>query len=66
MPDKNKTLREGAIKVSGWNLDSSTQTQMYLNALAKHYGFSMTSPSKICPRGFTTCSCTATAGRRSV
>ena len=24
-PDKNKTLREGAIKISGWNLDSSGQ-----------------------------------------
>ena len=40
-PDKTKTLREGAIRVSGWNLDSSTQTQMYLNALSKHYDFSM-------------------------
>ena len=50
-PDKTKTLREGAIKVSGWNLDSSTQTQMYLNALAKHYGFSMDVPVKDLPAG---------------
>ena len=48
-PDKNKTLREGAVKVSGWNLDSSTQTQMYLNALSKHYGFSMDVPVKDLP-----------------
>ncbi len=50
-PDKTKTLREGAIRVSGWNLDSSTQTQMYLNALAKHYGFSMDVPVKDLPAG---------------
>ena len=48
-PDKTKTLREGAIRVSGWNLDSSTQTQMYLNALSKHYGFSMDVPVKDLP-----------------
>ena len=48
-PDKTKTLREGAIRVSGLNLDSSTQTQMYLNALSKHYGFSMDVPVKDLP-----------------
>ena len=48
-PDKTKTVREGAIRVSGWNLDSSTQTQMYLNALSKHYGFSMDVPVKDLP-----------------
>ena len=50
-PDKTKTLREGAIRVSGWNLDSSTQTQMYLTALSKHYGFSMDVPVKDLPAG---------------
>ncbi len=48
-PDKTKTLREGAIRVSGWNLDTSTQTQMYLTALSKHYGFSMDVPVKDLP-----------------
>ena len=43
-PDKSKTLREGAIKISGWNLDSSTITQMYLGSLAKVYGFSLDVP----------------------
>ena len=43
-PDKSKTLREGAIKISGWNLDSSSITQMYLNSLAKVYGFSLDVP----------------------
>ena len=48
-PDRTKTLREGAIRISGWNLDSSTVTQMYLGALSKHYGFSLDVPVKDLP-----------------
>ncbi|MBO5327923.1 MAG: excinuclease ABC subunit UvrA [Clostridia bacterium] len=48
-PDKTKTLREGAIKISGWNLDSSAMTQMYLNSLSKVYGFSLDTPVKDLP-----------------
>ncbi|MDE5548420.1 MAG: excinuclease ABC subunit UvrA [Clostridia bacterium] len=43
-PDKSKSLRDGAIRISGWNLDSSSVTQMYLGALSKHYGFSLDVP----------------------
>lgn len=50
-PDKSKTLRDGAIKISGWNLDSSTMTQMYLNALSKVYGFSLDVPVSELPEG---------------
>lgn len=50
-PDKSKTLREGAIKISGWNLDSSAMTQMYLNSLSKVYGFSLDVPVKDLPAG---------------
>ncbi len=49
-PDRTKTLREGAIRISGWNLDSSTVTQMYLGALAKHYGFSLDVPVRELPQ----------------
>lgn len=49
-PDKSKTLREGAIKISGWNLDSSSMTQMYLNSLSKVYGFSLDVPVKDLPK----------------
>lgn len=49
-PDKSKTLRDGAIKISGWNLDSSSMTQMYLNALSKAYGFSLDVPVKDLPK----------------
>ena len=45
-PDKNKTLREGAFKVTGWNLGSSTMALMELSALAKAYGFSLDVPVK--------------------
>lgn len=49
-PDKTKTLRDGAIKISGWNLDSSSMTQMYINSLAKHYNFSLDVPVKDLPK----------------
>ena len=48
-PDRTKTLREGAIRISGWNLDSSSVTQMYLSALSRHYGFSLDVPVKDLP-----------------
>ncbi len=50
-PDKTKTLREGAIHASGWYIDTSAQTQMYIQALAKHYGFSMDVPVENLPKG---------------
>lgn len=49
-PDKSKTLRDGAIKISGWNLDSSSMTQMYLTALAKVYKFSLDVPVSELPQ----------------
>jgi len=50
-PDKSKSLRDGAIKISGWNLDSSSMTQMYLGALSKVYGFSLDAPVSDLPKG---------------
>ena len=49
-PDKTKTLREGAIHVAGWCLESNSQTQMYVNSLAKRYGFSLDVPVKDLPK----------------
>lgn len=49
-PDKNKTLREGAIHAGGWMLDSNSTNLMYVTALAKHYGFSLDVPVKDLPR----------------
>ena len=47
--DKNKTLREGAMTVTGWNLDSGKMADMYFSALARHYGFSLDVPVKDLP-----------------
>ena len=44
--DTNKSLNEGALVISGWNLDSSKITNMYFNALSKHYNFSLDVPIK--------------------
>ena len=43
-PDKSKTLREGAMKVTGWSLGSNSMALMELSALAKAYGFSLDVP----------------------
>lgn len=47
--DTSKSLNEGALCISGWNLDSSKITQMYFRALARHYGFSLDTPIKDLP-----------------
>ena len=49
-PDKTKTLREGAMKVTGWNLGSSSMALMELSALAKSYGFSLDVPVQDLPK----------------
>ena len=43
------TLREGAIRASGWYIDTSKITQMQFRALAKEYGFSLDVPVKDLP-----------------
>ena len=48
-PDKTKTLREGAMKVTGWNLGSGTMALMELSALATVYKFSLDVPVKDLP-----------------
>jgi len=51
IPDKSKSLREGAIKVSGWNSGvTESMAEMYLEALAKHYHFSLDTPVKDLPK----------------
>ncbi len=48
--DKNKTLREGAMTVTGWNLDNGKMAEMYFESLARHYGFSLDVPVKDLPK----------------
>ena len=49
-PDKTKTLREGAMRVTGWNLGSSSMALMEMSALAKAYGFSLDVPVQDLPQ----------------
>ena len=47
IPNRNLSIRQGAIKASGWYIgDSGTIAQMYYEALAKHYHFSLDTPVK--------------------
>ena len=43
-PDKSKTLREGAISVGGWFLESKATNNMYVEAVAKHYDIDLDVP----------------------
>lgn len=45
IPDKNLSIREGAIKASGWYYaDGVSIAAMYYEALSKHYHFSLDTP----------------------
>ena len=48
--DPNKTLREGAMTVTGWNIESGKIAEMSFESLSKHYGFSMDVPVKDLPK----------------
>lgn len=51
VPDKKKTLREGAITASGWNTVSENGiAMMTYKGLAEHYGFSLDVPYKDLPQ----------------
>ncbi len=41
--DGSKSLREGALTITGWNFDSNF-SNMYFEALSKRYGFSLDTP----------------------
>lgn len=51
VPNKNLSIRGGAIKASGWYFggDGGTIAQMYYDALAEYYGFSLDTPFKDLP-----------------
>jgi excinuclease ABC subunit A len=50
IPDRNLSLSQGAIQVSGWNsAASNTMADMYLKGLAERYGFSLDVPVKDLP-----------------
>ncbi|MDP4182387.1 MAG: excinuclease ABC subunit UvrA [Bacillota bacterium] len=50
LPDRSKSLGEGAIRVGGWNVENEDgYSRMYVDALAKHYKFSLNTPIEQLP-----------------
>ena len=50
VPDKSKSLAEGAIQVTGWsNLKADSIAKMYYTALGEKYGFTVDTPWKDLP-----------------
>ena len=47
IPNKDLSIRQGAIKATGWNsLDESSIAMMYYNAISETYGISLDEPVK--------------------
>lgn len=46
LPNRDLTIRENAIKASGWKYADGTIAQMYFDAVANEYGFSVDQPVK--------------------
>ena len=45
-----KTLRQGALRICGWNMEVASIGEMYMNALSKKYKFSLDVPLKNLPK----------------
>src|SRR5699024_8662885 len=45
-PDKRKSIREGAVKASGWYYAEGSISEMTYVALGKRYGFTLDTPIK--------------------
>ncbi len=45
-----KTLRQGALRISGWNMDVASIGEMYMKALSEKYNFSLDVPLKDLPK----------------
>ncbi len=51
VPDPNLSIRQGAIKASGWSVsDGGTIAQMYYEGIANAYDFSLDTPFKDLPK----------------
>ena len=47
--DGTKSLDEGALTISGWNMDMGSLSEMYFRALSKRYNFSLATPFRELP-----------------
>jgi len=51
IPDKSKSLVDGAIVAGGWNFsEEGSFSRLYLEALADHYGFDLNTPVEKLPK----------------
>lgn len=50
IPDWSKSVRQGALKGSGWAMEGSTIATMYFEALAQKYNFSLDAPVSTLPK----------------
>ena len=50
MRHPEKTLRQGALRISGWNMDVASIGEMYMKALSEKYNFSLDVPLKDLPK----------------
>ncbi|MFR1111628.1 MAG: excinuclease ABC subunit UvrA, partial [Anaerotruncus colihominis] len=50
IPNKRLSIREGAIRASGWYYAEGGIAQMYYEGLAEHYGFSLDEPVSKLPK----------------
>lgn len=50
IPDRKKSIAQGAIRASGWYFAEGGIAQMYYEGLAEHYGFSLDTPCKDLPK----------------
>ena len=46
IPNRSLSIRQGAIKASGWYYAEGSVSEMYYNALGKKYGFTLDTPSR--------------------
>ncbi|MBD5104973.1 MAG: excinuclease ABC subunit UvrA [Ruminococcaceae bacterium] len=49
IPNRELSIRQNAIKASGWVYNEGSMAKMYFDGLAKHYGFSVDTPVKDLP-----------------
>ncbi len=50
IPDDSKSISEGGIKGGGWSMEGNSIANMYYNALAKKYNFSLDTPIRDLPK----------------
>ncbi|MDL2215924.1 excinuclease ABC subunit UvrA [Ruminococcaceae bacterium OttesenSCG-928-N02] len=46
IPNRNLSIKEGAVKASGWGYTAGSISEMYYKGLAKHYNFTLDTPVK--------------------